>query len=80
MGEEKINFSEYQINIMKKIIIKKILDMEDGDDIFNVLILIPSAREKLLKHINKLENNRAKGFSVAPPVSEAGLKINQSTL
>ena len=43
--EEKANFSEYQIYLMKKIIRKKILYMEDGDKIFNVLILIPEARE-----------------------------------
>ena len=59
-GEEEIKFTEYQINIMKKIIRKKILYMEDGDQIFNILILIPSAREGLLKHISKLEK-RFKG-------------------
>ena len=41
---------------MKKIIRKKILYMEDGDKIFNIMILIPEAREGLLKHIDKLEN------------------------
>ena len=53
--EEEIKFTEYQINIMKKIIRKKILYMEDGDQIFNIMILIPEAREGLLKHISKLE-------------------------
>ena len=60
--EEKIKFSEYQINLMKKIIRKKILYMEDGDKIFNIMILIPGAREGLLKHIEKLKNYSAKGF------------------
>ena len=36
--------------------------MEDGDKIFNIMILIPEAREGLLKHIEKLKNNSAKGF------------------
>ena len=54
--EEEIKFTEYQINIMKKIIRKKILYMEDGDQIFNIMILIPEAREGLLKHITELEN------------------------
>ena len=53
--EEKIKFSENQINLMKKIIRKKILYMEDGDEIFNIMVLIPEAREGLLKHISKLE-------------------------
>ena len=64
MEDEKIIFSGYQIIIMKKIIIKKILDMEDGDDIFNIMILIPGAREGLLKHINKLENKSNKVSAV----------------
>ena len=34
MEEEKINFSEYQINMMKKILISKIRNMEDGDELF----------------------------------------------
>ena len=46
---------------MKKIIRKKILYMEDGDEIFNVLILIPEAREKFIKTYSFREN-RAKGF------------------
>ena len=54
--EEKIKFSENQINLMKKIIRKKILYMEDGEKIFNIMILIPEAREGLLKHIGELEN------------------------
>ena len=53
--EEKIIFTKYQINLMKKIIRKKILYMEDGDEIFNIMILIPEARAGLLKHISKLE-------------------------
>ena len=32
--EEEIKFSENQINLMKKIIRKKILYMEDGDENF----------------------------------------------
>ena len=47
---------------MKKIIRKKILYMEDGDKIFNIMTLIPEAREDLLKNIEKLKNNSAKGF------------------
>ena len=38
--------------------------MEDGDDIFNIMILIPRAREGLLKHINKLENKPNKVSAV----------------
>ena len=53
--EEKINFSENQINLMKKIIREKILYMEDGEKIFNIMVLIPEAREGLLKHISELE-------------------------
>ena len=53
--EEEIKFSEYQINLMKKIIRKKILYMEDGGKIFNIMTLIPGTREGLLKHIDKLE-------------------------
>ena len=34
--EEEIKFTEYQINIMKKIIRKKILYMEERDQIFNI--------------------------------------------
>ena len=59
---EEEKFSEYQINLMKKIIRKKILYMEDCDKIFNIMILIPDAREGLLKHIEKLKKNSAKGF------------------
>ena len=59
--EEKIKFSEYQIYLMKKIIRKKILYMEDGDKIFNIMILIPEAREDLLKHIEKLKTKGFKG-------------------
>ena len=40
---------------MKKLLGKKILYMEDGNQIFNILISIPGAREGLLKHISKLE-------------------------
>ena len=59
--EEKTKFSEYQIYLMKKIIRKKILYMEDGDKIFNIMILIPEAREDLLKHIEKLKTKGFKG-------------------
>ena len=58
---EETKFSEYQINLMKKIIRKKILYMEDGDKIFNIMILIPDAREGLLKNIEKLKNNSVTG-------------------
>ena len=54
MVEEKIKFSEYQINMMKKIIISKIHNMEDGDELFNVMLVIEGVRESLVKYIEEL--------------------------
>ena len=75
MGEEKIKFSEYQIKLMKKIIIQKIQNMEYGDELFNVMLVIEGVRESLVKHIEELENKKKYQFS-----RPRGLKINQSIL
>ena len=58
MEEEKINFSEYQIKLMKKIIIQKIQNMEDEDNLFNVFLVIEGVRESLVNHIEELENKK----------------------
>ena len=70
MGEEKTSFTAYQFNLMKKTIIKEILDMEDGGELFNLLVVIKGVRESLLAHIKELENK----------IINTGLKINQSIL
>ena len=76
MVEEKIKFSEYQINMMKKIIISKIHNMEDGDELFNVMLVIEGVRESLVKYIEELENKKKKYQFSCP----RGLKISQSIL
>ena len=58
MEEEKINFSEYQINMMKKIIISKIHNMGDGDELFNLMLVIEGVRESLVKYIEELDNKK----------------------
>ena len=70
MEEEKTSFTAYQLNLMKKTIIKKILDIEDGSELFNLLLVIDGVRESLTKNIKELENK----------IINTGLKINQSIL
>ena len=70
MEEEKTSFTAYQFNLMKKTIIKEILDMEDGGELFNLLLVINGVRESLTKNIKELENK----------IINTGLKVNQSIL